>query len=686
MGTGTSVPGRWLRILYSLPLNWIAVVLAVLGLGGTYALYTKLEVTESQHLARRTATELGHVGLEILSGVGSRLQPLHELVDWWIYQGRPLAAEDWKTDSRLFLDRADGLTEARWVDTRLRTRWSVRPGGVPTPDVRPLPAEMRPCLDRARKHEEVLICGPVRAGELFAAVPGNRGGITVGYLVGVYAVPRLLHSVLDPGLPDEYDVTVFADGAQAYRHPSSSAQLESAQSMAIRLLGDTWTLTLALPMSSIATERSWVMGFGLIVTALLFLAMRIANTSRRRALALTDAYAALTEEERARQRSLADFQTLLDVVPIGIAVAHDPECRTIWSNPAAANMMGVPQEQNISMSGPESGSLPYKLVRQGVEVPPEDLPMQRAARTASAVLGEELDIVRADGTVVRTLAYAAPLFDERGKVRGVVNACVDVTGQKHAEEERKLLLERLQRSEKFKSLALMAGGMAHDFNNLLTAIMGHAALASNDPRAAGEIRSHLAESIRASERAAALVRQLLAYSGHAMPLQEATNIDISAVVSGMRDEIRAAAPAEAAIELHLADPLPPVRGRPSELREVLRNVVANAVDALAEGSGMIHIQTAEAQFSAAALAALFPYEDLQPGRYVRLEVRDTGCGMSPEVARSIFDPFFTTKFTGRGLGLSAAQGIVKAHRGAIRVESAVGQGTRVEIVFPVAQE
>jgi signal transduction histidine kinase len=149
----------------------------------------------------------------------------------------------------------------------------------------------------------------------------------------------------------------------------------------------------------------------------------------------------------------------------------------------------------------------------------------------------------------------------------------------------------------------------------------------------------------------------------------------------MENELRSASP-EVEWRFRLRQGLSLAHGDRDELREVIRQIVANAVDALGGAPGIIEIETGDCELSAARTARDFPDDDLPPGRYVTLTVRDTGCGMSPDVLRRIFDPFFTTKFTGRGLGLPAAQGIVRAHRGAIRVESSPGSGTLVEIVLP----
>ena len=139
--------------------------------------------------------------------------------------------------------------------------------------------------------------------------------------------------------------------------------------------------------------------------------------------------------------------------------------------------MGVAQGQNISKSGPEADSLRFQVLRDGRELSPDELPMQVAGRTGREIVAEQLDIVRADGGLVNTLAYTAPLFDENGRVRGALHASVDITHRKRAEQERNLLEQKLLRAEKFKSLALMAGSLAHDLNNLLASVIGNDSLA-----------------------------------------------------------------------------------------------------------------------------------------------------------------------------------------------------------------
>ena len=313
------------------------------------------------------------------------------------------------------------------------------------------------------------------------------------------------------------------------------------------------------------------------------------------------------------------------------------------------------------------------MLRDGVEVPPAELPMQKAASTRAAVADEYLDIVRRDGSTLRTLSYAAPLFDEHGKVRGVIDACVDITARKELES-------RLQQAEKMQSLALMAGGMAHDFNNLLTVIMGNVSSAAAEVPGTSRTGRALAEVESAATLAAELVAKLLAYTGRFW--RETTPLALGDEIARLLPRLREIVPPEIAVRATADPSMPPIEAGSSEVQQVLLNLTMNAVEALENvENGQIEIAAERREFTAETLASLFP-DELEPGEYVLLEVRDNGCGIPEEIQSRVFDPFFTTKFVGRGLGLSAVHGIVRAHGGAVRVASSPQHGTVAQAIFP----
>ena len=248
--------------------------------------------------------------------------------------------------------------------------------------------------------------------------------------------------------------------------------------------------------------------------------------------------------------------------------------------------------------------------------------------------------------------------------------------------ERLKLETKLQQTQKLESLGLLAGGIAHDFNNILTAIMGHASLASFDVAPS----SPLGESIRlieeSAKRAADLCQQMLAYSGKGR--FTVRQIDLSGFVKGVVNLLRISIGKNCHLLQNLAEGLPRIEADSTQLQQVVMNLVINAAEAIGEQEGTIRMVTRNMQIDRAMLETMYLAQNLAEGEYVMLEIADTGCGMSTETLARVFDPFFTTKFTGRGLGLAAVLGIVRGHNGAIRVESAPGEGTKFTLIFPVA--
>jgi signal transduction histidine kinase/CheY-like chemotaxis protein len=242
--------------------------------------------------------------------------------------------------------------------------------------------------------------------------------------------------------------------------------------------------------------------------------------------------------------------------------------------------------------------------------------------------------------------------------------------------------EELLQTQKLESLGVLAGGVAHDFNNLLTGIMGNASLAIEClPREARHLRTVLEDVVSASERAAHLTRQLLAYAGKGRFIIE--RIDLSEIVRAITHLIQSSIPKNACLRLELADDLDAVEADATQLQQIVMNLVINAAEAIpADRSGEVVVTTRNEELGAGRPGQAFAAGEAGPGRYVVLEVRDTGQGMDDATRARIFDPFFTTKFTGRGLGLAAVLGIVRSHKAALEVQSAPGAGSTFRVLFP----
>ncbi len=290
----------------------------------------------------------------------------------------------------------------------------------------------------------------------------------------------------------------------------------------------------------------------------------------------------------------------------------------------------------------------------------------------SATIGEE--------AAVEAMKSGAHDYVLKHRLGRLVPAVQRELRESEMRRQRRDLEDQLRRAQKLESLGLLAGGVAHDFNNLLTGILGNASLALDlTPRSAPTC-DMLRDIIRASERAADLTRQLLAYAGKGNFVIEPVNL--SAMVREISDLIRSSAPRNVALELDLQLDVPPIEADATQMQQLVMNLILNAAEATSDRSGEVRISTGVCKIAAGDPLTHYRPEPPAPGTYVTVQVFDDGCGMSEAVKAQIFDPFFTTKFTGRGLGLSAALGIVRSHRGAISVESEEGGGSTFTVLLP----
>jgi PAS domain S-box-containing protein len=284
------------------------------------------------------------------------------------------------------------------------------------------------------------------------------------------------------------------------------------------------------------------------------------------------------------------------------------------------------------------------------------------------------------GRVFETLS--SPLRDDAtGAVTGVLGVSLDVTERVHAEKERAKLHAQLLKVQKLESLGLLAGGIAHDFNNILTAILGGAQTAKLSLVSESPAHADLDIVVTAAQRAAGLTRQMLAYSGKGH--FEIRPLDLSRVVREIANLLETTISKKVQMRLELASDLPVVEADIAQVQQVLMNLVINGAEAIGDERGTVLVTTGAQDIDAHYAESLVSSE-VGAGRYVFIEVHDTGTGMDAETTAKIFDPFFTTKFTGRGLGLAAVLGIVRAHRGAIKVYSSPGRGSTFKVFFPAS--
>jgi signal transduction histidine kinase/CheY-like chemotaxis protein len=271
------------------------------------------------------------------------------------------------------------------------------------------------------------------------------------------------------------------------------------------------------------------------------------------------------------------------------------------------------------------------------------------------------------------------LRDAAGKPVRIVAVTTDVTERRRADQEREAIDRQLLDAQKWESLGVLAGGVAHDFNNILTVVLGSAGLARKGLPQFSPAGAYLEQIEQACRRAADLCRQLLAYTGRGQ--NPVGKTDLNQLITDTAALLEVSASKAVAVRFELAADLPLVTADGAPVRQVLVNLVMNAAEAIGEMTGEVVISTRLKEITSTSPAGY--HLPPRPGRYVRLTVSDTGPGIPPDVRTRMFDPFFTTKFAGRGLGLAAVLGIVRAHQGGIAVETGTGRGTTFEVLWPV---
>ena len=265
----------------------------------------------------------------------------------------------------------------------------------------------------------------------------------------------------------------------------------------------------------------------------------------------------------------------------------------------------------------------------------------------------------------------------------VLSTARDISERIAMQERQEQLERQMLHAQKLESLGVLAGGIAHDFNNILMVILGHGDLAEMKLSKEAPAAEHLEQIKQAARKAADLANQMLAYSGKGKFLVEP--LDLSLLIREMEYMLSVSISKKAVLRYDLNDHLPSVLADATQLRQIILNLVINASDAIGDKSGIIAVSTGFMDCDSQYLSETWLDESLPEGVYVYIEVADTGCGMDRELISKIFDPFFTTKFAGRGLGMSSVLGIVRGHKGAIKVYSELGKGTTMKVLFPASE-
>lgn len=552
-------------------------------------------------------------------------------------------------------------------------------------------ADFRAAVARARDEGSLAVSGRLRGfGEGASAIAlvlpvfrdfsapddaAARRAAFQGAVVCVAEAPQMFRPLFGASPIAGLDVEIYTDpagGREALLYDRDLCvaqgglpltQRPGVRRIPLRLGGRRWELLAGFvpdaKVSRVDRPRLVALG-GTAASLLAFVVTLVLSWSRRRSLDL----AHRLRDSEARFRALADTASCA-IFTFSEVIEYMNATGTRMTGYSLAEIVGQPLWMLV-----------HPLDRDWIR-----------GRAAARLRGEpippryEFRLLTKDGAT-RWIDFTAGTVQLGERTLGMGTA-FDVTDRVTATEARVSMERKLLEAQKLESLGLLAGGVAHDFNNLLTVIQGNAGILRELPGEPERVATCLRNIEETCRRASDLVRQMLAYAGRGRLHVQTTGLN--QVVQEIAQLLAVSIPKSVDLRFELVPDLPPIEADTAQVQQVVMNLVTNAAEAIGEAQGVITLRSGEEGLDDRAAADLQASETLKPGRFVYVEVEDTGSGMSADTLARIFDPFFTTKFTGRGLGLAAMQGIVRGHGGAVRVRSTLGEGTTFRVYFPIGE-
>jgi len=404
-----------------------------------------------------------------------------------------------------------------------------------------------------------------------------------------------------------------------------------------------------------------------------FLAYFMTSVREHGEALLLEAKRQLKMDSEALAESEARSRTLLNTMPGGVGVHRNGQW--VYMNPAGIRMLHASGIEDVI------GTSVFDYVHPDHHIMAMER-MENVLATGQPAPVVEMKLLRTDGEVFPAEAQGARI--EMDGCVSVMTVFRDISEHKQAQLEREHLQQQMEHAQRLESLGVLAGGIAHDFNNMLAGIMGSAELSRMEAGESCPISEYLKTIETTCEQAAELCKQMLAYAGKGRYVADVLNIN--RMVRDMGRLIQSSAGNHIEVKIELDDALPAVMADRAQMQQVVLNFIINAAEAIGSQPGEIQIKTKSVHADREMLDSFYNGRHLAEGRYVSIQVSDTGCGMDEATQARIFDPFFTSKEAGSGLGLSAVLGIVRGHKGGIQVESRPGEGSLFGMLLPVSEQ
>ncbi len=501
-----------------------------------------------------------------------------------------------------------------------------------------------------------------------------------GVLIAVIDINKVFSSALTAYSLNDlaitvYDVTTSKSPIELFSNKNSSIDISKfwktrlTQTKTINFAGRIWQFEIepdALYYQKLVKQNYFILfPIGFFIALLLALYLYNINTYRLQAEIL------VKQKTAELQESEELYRTLIELSPDSVFLVDlSGNIQTV--NKKGKELLGFSQNDQILKHNFKSFIDNENLLTYEIYV--EETINHRSTEMFELLLN------RADHSQIPIEIGIAVWIDSQNRVKALIYTIRDISQRLNAEIERLELERKMLHTQKLESLGVMAGGIAHDFNNLLMAIIGNLdivrPLISDNPPLSDKIN----KALSASKRAVDLTKQMLAYSGKGQFVIKAVNL--SQLMKDNSEILKAAINKNVVFEVDLSDNIPSTKADIGQCQQIIMNLITNASEAIGDNSGKLILRTGVMSCDENYLSKSKLEIKCYPGKYVWIEVTDNGCGMDIYTMNRMFEPFYTTKFTGRGLGMSAVLGIVKAHKGAVIIDSEPGVGTVIRILFP----